>query len=219
MLIMRFTGPRNIHNLLLFSLLSFEPTDYLQNLLAMKTRQIYSPWKPAKLMCRKGSPKWPAKIICRGNLPNSSATLTRGFYSPEKGAIAARGIDLPENPPSPLRIPRQDPARHPPPLWLRVTEEGGGGGELTWLAQTSRTGTFPFVYISFTYSIWYNIYAFYTERINEWKYNYIAFRRRKWLLGRGEGPAPSRPSERNVLHNLYLIGGQQARHTDRDRDA
>jgi hypothetical protein len=76
-------------------------------------------------MCRKGSPKQPAEIIRRGNLPNSSATLTRRFYSPEISAIATRGIDLPENPPSTLRILRQDPARQPPPP---LTPRNGGGG-------------------------------------------------------------------------------------------
>jgi hypothetical protein len=43
------------------------------------------------------------------------------------------------NPPSLLRIPRQDPARHPPPppKQLRTTEEGGGGRRLTRLAHAS----------------------------------------------------------------------------------
>jgi hypothetical protein len=56
---------------LFFALLSFEPTEYLLNLL---------------------------------------------IYLPEIGAIATSGIYLPENPPfSPLRFPKQDPARPPPP--------------------------------------------------------------------------------------------------------
>ncbi len=110
------------------------------------TRLIYLPWKPAKWMCWNHPPKWPAKIIRRGNLPDLGATLTRGIYSPEIGAISTRGIGLPENPPSPLRIPRQDPARHPPPpQHLRMPEEGGGGRRLARLAHASWTGTFTFI--------------------------------------------------------------------------
>jgi hypothetical protein len=92
------------------------------DLLAMKTRQINALKSPAQMT---------PKIIRRGNLLDLGTTLTRGIYSPEIGTISTRGIGLPENPPSPLRIARQDPARHPPPppQKLHATEEGGRGQE------------------------------------------------------------------------------------------
>jgi hypothetical protein len=127
-----------MHNFtpLFFALISFEPTKYLLNLLAMKTHQI-------------NVPEWLAKIIRRGNLQNSSATQTRGIYSPEISAIATRGIDLPENPPSPLRIPRQDPAHRPPPLPpLTPYNRGGGRGRGTDPARpdiVNRYFSFPFI--------------------------------------------------------------------------
>ncbi len=105
------TGPRNNAQFtpLFFCFISFQkPTECCQ---------IYLPQNPAKLMCRKGLPKWLAGMICQNNLPNSSATPARRFYLLELSAIPAHGIDLPEEPPSPLRVPRQDLARHftPPP--------------------------------------------------------------------------------------------------------
>jgi hypothetical protein len=59
MFMMRFTGPRNIPNLPFFSLLCFffESTEYLLNLLAMKTRQINVLKSPAE-MTRQNNLTW-----------------------------------------------------------------------------------------------------------------------------------------------------------------
>jgi hypothetical protein len=74
----------------------------------------------------------PARKIRHDNLPDLCATLTRWIYSPEKGATSTHGFCLPERPPSPLRIPRQDPARHPsppPPPPGNFANGGGGRGQ------------------------------------------------------------------------------------------
>jgi hypothetical protein len=64
---MRFTGPWNIHNLFLFSLLSFEPTEYLLNLLAMKTRRINAPKGLAKTTRQNNLPWQLAEFKCDSN--------------------------------------------------------------------------------------------------------------------------------------------------------
>ncbi len=150
------------------------------------------PLKPAWFTCHKNPPNKCAEItrrndprkIRRGNLPDLCATLTRWIYSPEIGANATRGICLPENPPSPLRIPRQDPARHPPPPPATPHNVGGGRGQGAGDWPGSPMHPEQVLLLSFPLHewlhilIWHNIYAFYTERINKWKYNYIAFRRK-----------------------------------------
>jgi hypothetical protein len=75
---------------------------------AMKTCQIYRRPKPAKFIRREITPLKCAALLAR------------------------------ENPPSPLRIPGQDPARHPlpppPPRTPPHGEKGGGGGQGAGLA-------------------------------------------------------------------------------------
>ncbi len=117
MIIMQFTGLLNIHICFSFLLLYF----------SFKTRLIYWPWEPAKEMRQNDPPEKPASKIRHESLPDLCATKTRRIYSPEKPATSTRGL-LATDPPSPLRIPRQDPARHPsPPPSNSVNGEGGRG--------------------------------------------------------------------------------------------
>jgi hypothetical protein len=104
------------------------------------------------------------------NPPNKCAKTTRQNDPPEKSAMTTFQIHmrlkpaeftrrknppfqlaacLPEIPPSLLRIPRQDPARHPfppPPAPAALsTEQGGGGREPARPTHASRTSTLAFI--------------------------------------------------------------------------
>ncbi len=135
--------------LLLFSLLS-------SHLNPLNICWIYLAWKPAKLMCQKDPPKWPAEMTRQNNLPwqlaefkcdfNPRNLLARNRRHCNSRYWLARESPLPRSK-SPSKT--RPPTPPPPPHRLRVTEGGRGGGELTQLAQTSRTGTLPFLYISF----------------------------------------------------------------------
>ncbi len=107
--------------------------------LTVKTRQTNAPKGPAKKMRQNDPPKylavkicrihpreWPAEFTCQKNLPFQLAAC------------------LPENPPSLLKIPRQDLARHPPPPTAPPTEPGGGGREPARPTHAYWTGTFHF---------------------------------------------------------------------------
>jgi hypothetical protein len=75
-------------------------------------------------------PKWPAKISCREKLPDSSARIIRRIIC-QKNLPFQLAACLPEIPPSPLKIPRQDMARQPPsppPPTAPPTEWGEGAG-------------------------------------------------------------------------------------------
>ncbi len=123
-------------------------------------------------MCRNNPPEKYASKIRRGNLPDLCATLTRWIYSPRKGATSTRGFCLPENPPSRLRIPRQDPARHPSPPPSNSANGGGGRGQGTDPARPCILNRYSYFH-SLLHEwlhilIWHNTYEFYTERtINE----------------------------------------------------
>jgi hypothetical protein len=87
---------------------SFLRFAFLQNpldLLDMKTRQINEP--PAEITRQKNPPWQLAGFMCDFNPLN---LLARDRRQCNSRYLLAR-----ENPPSLLRIPRQDPARHPPP--------------------------------------------------------------------------------------------------------
>ena len=73
------------------------------------------PNKCAKLTRQMDPPRWPAKKSCHENLPNPPARMTRQIY-------------LPEIPPSPLKIPRQDMLANLPPPTAPPTERGEGAG-------------------------------------------------------------------------------------------
>ena len=60
-------------------------------------------------------PNRPAKMSCHGNMPDPPASMTRQIY-------------LPEIPPSPLKIPRQNTARQPPPPPHGSANGAGGRG-------------------------------------------------------------------------------------------
>ncbi len=158
MIIMQFTGLLSVHFYFFFFCFSF-----LQ--------------KPAWFTGHENPPNKCAKITRRNDPPEKSAMTTCQIHTRLKPAEFTRRKDppfqptacLPVNPPSPLRIPRQDLARHsPPPLQLRQRSRGEGAG--------SRPGppthpeqvlllSFPFSWMA-TYSLWHNTYIFHTERIN-----------------------------------------------------
>ena len=97
-----------IHWYILFSFLVFSCSTACLSLLM----------KPAKWMCQTDPPNKSAKMSCHGNMPDPSANMTRQIY-------------LPEIPPSPLKIPRQNMARQPsppPPPQLRQRRRRGGQG-------------------------------------------------------------------------------------------
>jgi hypothetical protein len=84
---------------------------------------------------------------------------------------------LAREPSFPAQNPQARSARHPPPppQQLRQRRRGEGAGD--WPGSPMHPEqvlllSFPsheWLHIL----IWHNTYAFYTERINEWKYNYI----------------------------------------------
>ena len=134
-------------------------------------------------------PSRPAKMSCRGNTPNPPANMTRQ-------------IPLPEIPPSLLKIPRQDiTCQSPPPLppTAPSTEQGEGVG--------SRAGPPMHLEQVLLLSLKclhilteHDIYAFYMERINEYKM--YCFRRRKSCKEGVRSWSPPGPVKGSVLHNL-----------------
>jgi hypothetical protein len=66
---MRFTGPRNDTQFtsLFFAVISFETTEYLLNLLAMKTCQINVPEGLTKMTCQNNLPRQLAEFKCDSN--------------------------------------------------------------------------------------------------------------------------------------------------------
>jgi hypothetical protein len=172
-----------IYTIYSFFFVFIKPTDYCQ---------IYLPRKPAKIMCRKGLPEQSAKMIRQSNPPKWSAKATRQNNPPWQ--LAEFRCDFnPQNllaktrchfnsrywlarePPFPAQNPQARPGPPSPPPKLRATEEGEGAGD--WPGSPLHPEqvlllSFPsheWLHIL----IWHNIYAFYTERTNGWKYNYI----------------------------------------------
>jgi hypothetical protein len=124
MIIMQFTGLLSVH----FSSFYFAFL-FLKNplvLLAMKTRQINAPKQPAEITCQNNPPEKSAMATCWIHPRLKPAEFTRRKDPPFQLAAC-----LPEIPPSLLKIPRQDPARHPsppPPRQLRQRSKGEGAG-------------------------------------------------------------------------------------------
>ncbi len=155
-------------------------------------------------MSQTDPPSRPAKMSCRGNTPNSHANITSQ-------------IPLPEIPSSLLKIPRQDMTCQPPPSSPPPAPptEWGEGAE-------SRPG--PPVHLEQVLLLSleclhilteHNIYAFYTERINEYKM--YCFRRRKSCKEGVRSWSPPGPVKGGVCIIWSITGGQQACHTDEDR--
>jgi hypothetical protein len=152
----------NIHFTSLYSLCFFSNPAWFTghenppNKCAKITRQKNPPVKSAVKTCQIYARLKPAEFTCRKNPPLQLTAC------------------LPENPPSPLRIPRQDPTCNPspppppPPPATPSMEKGEGAG--------SRPGppTHPeqVLLLSFPFHewlhilIWHNIYIFCTERTN-----------------------------------------------------
>jgi hypothetical protein len=94
--------------------------------------------KPAYFTSHENPPNECAKITRWNNPPEKSAMATCWIHPRLKPAKFTRRKDppfqlaacLPEIPPSLLKIPRQDPTRHPspPPLQLRQRSRGEGAG-------------------------------------------------------------------------------------------
>ena len=121
-------------------------------------------------------PNWPAKISCREKLPDSSARIIRRIIC-QKNLPFQLAACLPEIPPSLLKIPRQDPARHPsPPPAAPPTEQGGGGREPARPTHASWTGTFTFIpfFMNGYISLYDTIHTYSIQSGLIWKYNYIA---------------------------------------------
>ena len=134
-------------------------------------------------------PSGPAKMSCHGNTPNPPANMTRQIH-------------LPEIPPSPLKIPRQDMTCQPPPP-LPPTAPSAEQGEGVGSRPGPPTHLVQVLLLSLTclhILTGHNIYAFYIERIN--KYKMYCFRRRKNCKEGVRSWSPPGPIKGSVLHNL-----------------
>jgi hypothetical protein len=134
-------------------------------------------------------PSGPAKMSCHGNTPNPPANMTRQIH-------------LPEIPPSPLKIPRQDMTCQPPPPPPPGSANGAGGrgqgADPARLCILNRYFYFPL-----------NVYIFlqnitYTHSIQSGQNKYImyCFRRRKSCKEGVRSWSPPGPVKGSVLHNL-----------------
>jgi hypothetical protein len=118
-------------------------------------------------MCRTDPPYRPAKMSCHGNMPDPPASMTRQIY-------------LPEIPPSPLKIPRQNMARQPPPPPPHGSANGaGGGGARSWPGPPVHLEQVLLLSHEWLHIlVKHSTYIFYTERI-KWSIWIYCFRRRK----------------------------------------
>ncbi len=130
---------------------------------------IWTHWMFAKFTCHKTPPNWCAGKACQNNPPKQSAATTCRTQVRLQPAVFTRQKQV-----------RFQPAvltcqRTPLPPAAPRNGGGGGGGRLTRLAYASWTGTLPFIPLTWTIYMSHMIQhiAFYTERINEWKFNYI----------------------------------------------
>ncbi len=117
MIIMQLTGLLSIHFTFLYLLC-------LSSKSAWFTGHENPPNKCAKITRQKNPPVKSAVKTCQIYVRLRPTEFTRRKNPPLQLAAC-----LPEKPPSPLRIPRQDPARHPPPPppGSSVNGEGGRG--------------------------------------------------------------------------------------------
>ncbi len=135
------TGPRNIHNLLFFSLLQFHPKTH---------------WISAEFTCHKTPPNWCAGKAWSNNSPKLLAepkcdSNPRFLLARNKCDSSSR-YWLAREPPFPAQNPQERPGPPSPPLPPAAPRNGGGGGggRLTRLAFASWTGTFPFIPLTWT---------------------------------------------------------------------
>jgi hypothetical protein len=140
------------------------------------------------------------------DLPNGPAKQTRQNVLPWEHAKSTRECDPPnsraKDPPFPAQDPQEGhnlPASPPPSPHGSVSGAGGGGGEPTWPAYASCTGTFAFPSCLHILT-GHNIYTFYIERVN--KYKMYCFRRRKNCKEVVRSWSPPGPIKGSVLHNL-----------------
>jgi hypothetical protein len=154
MIMMQFTGLLSIHFTSLIFCFSF-----LQKPAWFTGHEKNPPNKCAKITRQKDPPVKSAMKTCQIYVRLKPAEFTRWKNPPFQLADC-----LPENLPSPLRIPRQDLARHPsppPPRQLRQWSRGEGAG--------SQPGppTHPeqVLLLSFPFS-WMATYSYVTQHIH-----------------------------------------------------
>ncbi len=143
------------------------------------------PLRPAWFTGHENPPNKFAKITRQKNLPVKSAMKTWQIYVRLKPAEFTRlknppfqlSACLPENPPSPLRIPRQDPARHPsPPPGNSVNGEGGRGQGAgpAHPRILNRYSYFHSLFMNGYIFLYDTLHTYSTQSGLMWKYNYIA---------------------------------------------
>jgi hypothetical protein len=157
MFIMRSAGPRNIHNLLLFSLLCFS----LNPLNLQFTCHENLPNKCAEISRQKNLSWQFAGFMFDFNPLNLLAKNRRHFNS---------RLLLAREPPFPAKNSQARPAPppFPPPPPTPPMEEGGGGRRLTRLAHASWTGTFTFIPLTWMVTHFYDTTYMHSRECFAW---------------------------------------------------